>query len=163
MILDFLINDYLEKSINSVISCDDDFIWQKVSNDKIKITENKELERIASAKIIDEKIKYENINDIKTLDEIHSLAKKEKIVTNYSSYIALVNKIQEEELEWNEKLKNRYKADKKNGVDRLVNNLFDDDNDVKTVPEPEEWIMIIIGIFILAVIMIYRKKYANGN
>lgn len=160
-----VINDYYEKNINSASSCDKDFIWQKVLNNKSETNENKEIKQLAASKIVDEKIKYKNLKDIKNLDEIHSLAKKEKIVTNYSSYIALVNKVQEEQLLMAEKSKNRYNADKKSGVDRFVNNLFDedDDNDVKAVPEPEEWIMIILGLILLLSIVLYRKKYANGN
>jgi len=158
-----VINDFSQKQQNnSVISADNDFVWLKGKSLNSVDFGNLELKKLAASKLIDEKIRTENIEDIQVLDKIHNIAKQYGIVTNYSSYIALVNKWQEKQLEQNEKSKDRYKANKKSGADRFVND-FDEDNDIKAVPEPEEWMMIILGLVLLILFSIYRKNYAKNN
>ncbi len=145
--------DYFAKQDKDVLSVTEEYIVKKCGNSDFSNNEN--LKKIITAQVIKDIIRKENINETKVLDYIHKLAKDNKIVTQYSSYIALVDKNQQKLLEYNEKSEDRYIADKKTGADRFVDDkIFDE---VKAVPEPKEQIMLIIGILLIISVLLKRK------
>lgn len=105
---------------------------------------------------------YEYINNAKNntakkidwLDEIHSIAVENKIVTKFSSMIVLVNDIQKKRLEELENKKDRFDREKEDGKEELTNpsDLFS----VKATPEPEEW--LLIGLILLYIGYHYYYK-----
>lgn len=94
------------------------------------------------------------------LDGLHHLAKKNSVVSPFSSMIVLVNKRQEEELEKLSKEKDRFKRDIDQGKKSIVkgNDLFS----VSSVPEPEEWALIIVVMFILSAVSYKKRQEKKG-
>lgn len=94
------------------------------------------------------------------LDGLHFLAKKNSVVSPFSSMIVLVNKRQEEELEKLSKEKDRFKRDIDSGKKSIVkgNDLFS----VSSVPEPEEWALIIVIMFILSAVSYKKRQEKKG-
>ena len=74
--------------------------------------------------------------------------------------IVLVNKRQEEELEKLSKEKDRFKRDIDQGKKSIVkgNDLFS----VSSVPEPEEWALIIVVMFILSAVSYKKRQEKKG-
>ncbi len=94
------------------------------------------------------------------LDGLHYLAKKNSVVSPFSSMIVLVNKRQEEALEKLSKEKDRFKRDIDQGKKSIVkgNDLFS----VSSVPEPEEWALIIVVMFILSAVSYKKRQEKKG-
>ena len=89
------------------------------------------------------------------LDEIHSIAVDNKIVTKFSSMIVLVNDIQKKRLEELENQKDRFDREKEDGKESLTNpsDLFT----VNATPEPEEWLLMAL-ILMYICYHFYQKK-----
>lgn len=84
------------------------------------------------------------IDELDTLDALHEIAVEQGIVTPYSSMIVLVTKTQEARLDRLEAQNNRF--------DREVEELGDtapSPMEVTGVPEPHEWLLIILGVVML--------------
>jgi len=96
-----------------------------------------------------------NDNSIKHLDGLHRLAKNNSIVSPFSSMIVLVNERQKEELEKLSKDEDRFKRELETGKKSIVkeNDLFS----VASVPEPEEWALIIVVFIILSVAKLKKQ------
>ncbi len=77
------------------------------------------------------------------LDQIHAVAKRYGVVTPYSSMIVLVNQAQRQALLKAEAREDRFERESENGTEALT--LPDDPFAVSGVPEPEEWILIILA------------------
>ncbi len=84
-----------------------------------------------------------NLSELETLDQLHAIAIENSIVTPYSSMIVLVTERQEELLEELE------------GEDDRFEREFEEIGEtqppvtVTGVPEPEEWLLIILGVLML--------------
>jgi|GEM_PF-1946333 len=76
------------------------------------------------------------------LDLLHKLATRYRFVSPFSSMICLVNNAQEEKLKQLSEGNDRYQREVETGKDS--GNSFDFMG-AKGVPEPEEWLMIILG------------------
>ena len=86
-----------------------------------------------------------------TLDKLHKLATTHDVVTPYSSMIVLVNDRQKEALKRESESNDRFKREGRSGEEALSRpgNAL-----VSGVPEPHEWLLIILSILIL----IWRKR-----
>lgn len=156
--LNDVILDYSIKQNKNVIASDEGYILTKTTNPSGILVNDETYLRFIYSNIIDDKIRREDISNLTVLDNIHKIAKDNGIVTGYSSYIALVNSRQKRVLEENEISDDRYEANLKNGADRFA----DEGEPVNAVPEPEEWMMIILGLLFLLSIFI-RRKYLCKN
>lgn len=99
---------------------------------------------------------YQNASQIKLLDGLHLLAKNNSLVSPFSSMIVLVNKRQQEVLKKLSKDDDRFKRDIDSGKKSIVqgNDLFS----VSSVPEPEEWALIIVVIVILSAVVLNKRQ-----
>jgi len=92
------------------------------------------------------------IEKIETLDYLHTLAKEHGIVTPYSSMIVLVNTRQQERLDELEAQDNRFEREAEEMGETAPSPM-----EVTGVPEPHEWLLIILGAAIL-VWYTWRKR-----
>ena len=151
-----VINDYYIKQNLSGVYSDGDVILTKEAKTNAKIINNSDFTKFIYSKLIDDNIAKKDLSDISVLDEIHRIAKTQGIVTSYSSYIALVNMLQKETLKGNEESSDRYDANLQSGIDKIVNEGDGFVEDIQSVPEPEQWAMIILGTVLL--LFIYMKR-----
>ncbi len=86
-------------------------------------------------------------------EEIFDIAKKYNIVSDYSSLISLVSENQKKQLELNEKQKDKFDADLLIGKETG----FQEKSDIKTVPEPQEYLFIIL-LFLFTIIITKKKR-----
>ena len=84
------------------------------------------------------------IDNLGTFDYLHELAKEYEIVTPYSSMIVLVNKVQQARLDKLEAQDNRFKREAEEMGETTPAPM-----EVTGVPEPHEWLLIILGVVIL--------------
>lgn len=141
---------YVEANSN-IISYNGSLVYEKVSP---ALKETHLIKDLVAYEYINSSINKKE-NKIDWLDEIHSIAVENKIVTKFSSMIVLVNDIQKKRLEELEKKKDRFEREKENGKEDLTSpsDLFQ----VKATPEPEEWLLIgFIGLYICY--FYYNKK-----
>lgn len=93
---------------------------------------------------------------VTTLDKLHMLAKDHDVVTPYSSMIVLVNDRQKEALKKASESEDRFDREGRSGEESLsspANPL------VSGVPEPHEWLLIILSILMLFVIWRKREEW----
>ena len=110
--------------------------------------------KIIGAKLIDKKTKeVYTSNRLQALDEMHAIAKKQGIVSPYSSMIVLVNDAQKEALKKAEEKDDRFDRENETGGEPTgVLGL----TNVTGTPEPHEWVLIILSALMLLVY--YAKK-----
>lgn len=105
---------------------------------------------------------YASRNDmtkLENLDYVHKLAKDNSLVTRFSSMIVLVNDLQKKELENAENRNDRFDREVESGKENLSTPA--NPMQVSTVPEPEEWALIICIIIALIVVLRFRKRFFN--
>jgi len=95
-----------------------------------------------------------DLSDLQTLDNLHSLAQGQSIVTPYSSMIVLVTPRQEELLRGLSKLDDRYQRE----VESLGETTPATQIPLSGVPEPEEWLLIGTSLILLAYLLHARRK-----
>lgn len=91
-------------------------------------------------------------NDLKKLDDIHALAVAHDIVTPWSSMIVLVNERQRKALEEASSEADRFSREANTGEEDLTAPT------VTGVPEPHEWMLIIIASIML--LFLWRRRQA---
>ena len=102
---------------------------------------------VAAAKLIDHLARCQKEKQsLAFLDNLHSIAKTNLVVTPYSSMIVLINDRQKKELKKAEQEKDRFDRPVDSGVETLSK---PGDLLVSGVPEPEEWLLIIIACGLL--------------
>jgi len=84
------------------------------------------------------------IEKLETLDYLHALAKEHGIVTPYSSMIVLVNNVQQSRLDKLEDQDNRFEREAEEMGETVPAPM-----EVTGVPEPHEWLLIIVGMALL--------------
>lgn len=90
------------------------------------------------------------------LDRLNSLSQTAFIVTPYSSMIVLVTNEQKAQLSAALKENNRYQVAFDIGEEQLANPSGRGILEVSAVPEPHEWLLIIVGSLLLC--YLYRRK-----
>ncbi|MEL6929556.1 MAG: TIGR02921 family PEP-CTERM protein, partial [Cyanobacteria bacterium J06600_6] len=131
----------------------DGYTWKVSQTDSITAT-NTGLEPIAARQIVAQQAKKgKDKLEIAELDAIHQIAKKNSIVTPYSSMIVLVNDQQREQLKAAEAKADRFDREVETGTEQLDTpfNPFES-NEVSGVPEPDVWILlglVAIALFVL--------------
>lgn len=94
--------------------------------------------------------------DLSTLDGIHSIAVAHNVVTPFSSMIVLVNERQRKALEDASKEADRFAREANTGEEDLTAPI------VAAVPEPHEWMLIIVAALLLGYIW-YRQRYTASS
>ena len=128
-------------------------VWTKQSIESdLKDASNASMEALAARQIIlmDSFGKPPNVQ---TLDTLHELAKTHEVVTPYSSMIVLVNERQMDALKKASESDDRFDREGRSGEESLTsppNPL------VSGVPEPHEWVLIILSLLML--ILVWRKR-----
>jgi putative PEP-CTERM system integral membrane protein len=112
---------------------------------------------IAAKMLIDYIASKQPTTTLEALDAIHQIAKKQSVVTPYSSMIVLVNDQQKEQLKKAEQEKDRFER----VVDKGVENLTKPGNAMVTaVPEPETWVLLGLSLIFLYVLV---KRQRNRS
>jgi len=147
----------------SAISVVDGYVWSYSKTPKAaagvpKITddENEGFKPIAARQLITALSKEKTSNQLTQLDAMHSLAKTFKVVTPYSSMIVLVNDAQREQLKAAEAKNDRFERKVESGKEELTkpsNPL-----NVSGVPEPEEWLLLIVGAIGLLTVFLRQRR-----
>ncbi|MEN8189679.1 MAG: TIGR02921 family PEP-CTERM protein [Thermodesulfobacteriota bacterium] len=114
------------------------------------------LEKITAAHRIRKMIRILDTEELSTLDTIHQLAQKYNIVTHYSSMLVLVNDRQKEALKTAEQDESRFEREVEDGHQDSSTPL--DPFSVPSVPEPEEWALIVIGLIFLGCAIRRRQQ-----
>ncbi|XWK89542.1 MAG: TIGR02921 family PEP-CTERM protein [Phormidium sp.] len=92
--------------------------------------------------------------DVKQLDAIHAVAKQNGIVTPYSSMIVLVNDRQREDLKQAEQKSDRFNREIE---DQQLPQPSTLNAPVSAVPEPGEWLLLLVGAIALALVYQFRR------
>lgn len=155
-----------ETSSITTLAITKDRIWQKDNdpNHPCDVANNPALIKIATAQKIKHLINSIDLktNKLETLDSIHTLAKSQGIVSHYSSMLVLVNDRQKEALKKAEAGDDRFDREIETGKQSTTNPA--DPFAVPSVPEPEEWaLMIIIGLFLSYSLIRRRYGVSSGG
>ncbi|MEG4012266.1 MULTISPECIES: TIGR02921 family PEP-CTERM protein [unclassified Microcoleus] len=147
----------------SVVNVVDGYAWSYTKTPKVaagvpKITndENEGFKPIAARQLITALSKQKTANQLTQLDAMHSLAKTFKVVTPYSSMIVLVNDEQRAQLKAAEGKNDRFEREVESGKEELTkpsNPL-----NVSGVPEPEEWLLLMVGAIGLLAIFLRQRR-----
>ncbi|MGB3263277.1 MAG: TIGR02921 family PEP-CTERM protein [Microcoleus sp.] len=147
----------------SVVNVVDGYAWSYAKTPKVtagvpKITndENEGFKPIAARQLITALSKQKTANQLTQLDAMHSLAKTFKVVTPYSSMIVLVNDEQRAQLKAAEGKNDRFEREVESGKEELTkpsNPL-----NVSGVPEPEEWLLLMVGAIGLLAIFLRQRR-----
>jgi len=131
-------------------------LWKKLPvTTETKLSANQGMESLAARQIIFMN-SFGKAPNVETLDKLHTLAKKHDVVTPYSSMIVLVNERQKDALKKASESKDRFDREGRSGEESLsspANPL------VSGVPEPHEWLLIILSIVMLFVIWRKREEW----
>jgi putative PEP-CTERM system integral membrane protein len=139
---------------NSVISVVDGYAWYwEQINYNLLIPQKSDLKEIAVRQLILQLSKQTKLDNLQSLDAIHSLAKKYGIVTPYSSMLVLVNDEQRQLLKEAEAQNDRFDRQLENGKE----NLTKPNNPLKvSVPEPSGgW---VLGMSVIAVLIFVKRR-----
>ncbi len=145
-----------ETLANSVVNVADGYIWQMLPNANPE-AENSDFAPLAARQLV-LGLSRQSQNSANTslgeLDAIHTVAKTYDIVTPYSSMIVLVNDEQRELLKQAEARDDRFDREIETGQEDL-NQPFTP-LEVSGVPEPDEW--MLIGIGVIALLILYQRQ-----
>ena len=149
----------------TTLAITNDRIWQRDHDPKhnCDIGNNPSLTKIVTAQKIKHLINTMDLktNKLEKLDNIHTLAKAQGIISHYSSMLVLVDNRQKEALKKAEQGDDRFNREIETGKQNTTNPI--DPFAVPSVPEPEEWaLMIIIGI-LLSWSLIRRRYGVNSR
>ncbi len=152
-------------SSSQVLSISKNRIWVKQNTDYTdgdsQITSNPALEKILTAQQIKHLIKTMDVKQLDNLDAIHALAKTQGIVTHYSSMLVLLEDRQREALKKAEEDADRFEREIEPGKQSTTHPV--DPFAVPSVPEPEEWALMIIAGMLLSIAMWCRKRLLEPN
>ncbi|MDX2098620.1 MAG: TIGR02921 family PEP-CTERM protein [Leptolyngbyaceae cyanobacterium bins.59] len=144
----------------SVINVMDDYVWLMTKRENPAPVKQSGFDPIAARQLILGVSQQAGKKpDLVALDAMHTIAKSYKIVTPYSSMLVLVNDQQREELKKAEARKDRFDREVEKGSENLSNPL--QPMTVSGVPEPEEWLLMIVGAIGLVVAVRTRHRWAR--
>ncbi|MEM7331001.1 MAG: TIGR02921 family PEP-CTERM protein [Chloroflexota bacterium] len=140
----------------------DGYVWTLVETDSldVQLSHDSAFSAIAARRFIQtEQIANRGtITELDTLDALHAIAVEEGIVTPYSSMIVLVNLAQQRMLDELSEADDRF--------DREFEEIGDTQQPPVTVtgvPEPEEWLLIILGVGMLIYFMRKNRLVQAGR
>lgn len=139
----------------SVISVSDGYGWFLTKNDK-QLTTDDEFSAFAARQLVSHLSQERDLNQIKNLDAIHAIAKHSEIVTPYSSMIVLVNQRQKYALQQAEKQSDRFKREIEDKQLPIPSSFA-----VSAVPEPAEWMLIVIVAIALSLIAVKNQVFST--
>ncbi|KJH71290.1 TIGR02921 family PEP-CTERM protein [Aliterella atlantica] len=141
----------------AVISVDDGYAWFSQKTD-VPADPKDEFNPFAARQLVNYLSQDRDLQKIANLDGIHKVAKAAQIVTPYSSMIVLVNDQQKKDLKAAEQKKDRFKREieDKQPAPQMGNPL-----DVSAVPEPAEWMLILVVAIALGLIV--KRKQTNAD
>lgn len=150
--------EYVAGGSSQILSVSDDRIWIKKNDAEgsNKTNHNSALEKIITAQRIKHLIKTRDVKKLDNLDAIHALAKTQGIVTHYSSMLVLINDRQREALKKAEEDAGRFEREIEAGKQNTSHPI--DPFAVPSVPEPEEWALMIIAGILLSAAMWRRRS-----
>ena len=138
-----------------IIDISNRYIWLREKSANSVPSSNPQLSKIVASHSINHRARTMDMQQLDNMDSIHALAKEEGIVSTYSSMLVLVNQRQKEALKKAEQEENRFAREIETGEQDTT--LPADLLSVPSVPEPEEWaLMIIAGLLLL---MSFRKSF----
>ncbi len=140
---------------SGVIGVEDSYAWFAEKND-IPADPNNKFNPFAARQLINYLGQDRDLKAIANLDGIHKVAKASQIVTPYSSMIVLVNDQQKNDLKQAEKQSDRFKRE----IEDKQMPTFNNPLAVSAVPEPAEWMLIIVIAIALGVIVKRKKENA---
>ncbi|MEM7620942.1 MAG: TIGR02921 family PEP-CTERM protein [Pseudomonadota bacterium] len=138
----------LNKSLPSFQQVDNRILWDfgvcDENAESLTVSvKNNTIAAVMAAKLIDHLARCQkDKQSLAFLDNLHSIAKTNNVVTLYSSMIVLINDRQKEQLKNAEQNKDRFDRPIDSGIKTLNKPV---DLLVSGVPEPEEWLLIIIA------------------
>jgi len=134
----------------------EDRVWTAVPNKPdVEISTTPEAQALAARQLILME-SFGKPPSVETLDELHGLAITHDVVTPYSSMIVLVNDRQKEALKKESEAEDRFEREGRSGEEALsspANPL------VSGVPEPHEWLLIILSILMLYILWRKREEW----
>ena len=152
-------------AISQAAHLSDNDILVAISKDRVWFsnTDNAEdnilaVQKIAAAQEIKYLTHNMDMQQLNNLDGIHNYAKKNGIISHYSSMLVLVNDQQKQALKKAEEGADRFDREIETGKKKGL--VPHDPFAVPSVPEPEEWALIIIMTLLLIVAYIRRKRGA---
>ena len=141
--------------VPEVIGVEDGYAWFAEKNN-IPADPNNEFNPFAARQLINYLGQDRDLKEIANLDGIHKVAKAAQIVTPYSSMIVLVNDQQKNDLKQAEKESDRFKRE----IEDKQMPTFNNPIAVSAVPEPAEWMLIIVIAIALGIIV--KRKNENA-
>ena len=152
------------KNANKIVDLSDGFIWETLPtiNVSTDIPIDRDFAQIAARRIILSAMNRErdNLDQLSSLDQLHAIAVKYSIATPYSSLIVLVNTEQHRQLDQLELDPDRHNREQDNVTTTFANSSFF--NESMGVPEPEEWLLIILALGMLG-FYLRRQKLAHSR
>lgn len=131
--------------------------WILQSKPNIKNDSGSPFNQLAQKKLIIDMIKKTSSLNLEELDRLNSLSQSSFIVTPYSSMIVLVTEDQKRQLAEAMQANNRYQVAFDIGEEQLADPSGRGILEVGAVPEPYEWLLIIVGSMLLC--YFYREKF----
>lgn len=143
---------------NTLLTLNDHHLWLQSSDphDEQHIDNNPALSTLATAQHIKYLSRTMNTRQLENLDAIHALAKAKGIVTHYSSMLVLVNDRQRDALKKAEQGKDRFEREIETGKQSTT--TPSDPFAVPSVPEPEEWALLLIAGILLSITLFRRRR-----
>lgn len=139
----------------AVISVDDGYAWFSKKTD-IPADPKDEFNPFAARQLVNYLSQDRDLQKIANLDGIHKVAKASQIVTPYSSMIVLVNDQQKNDLKAAEQKSDRFKREiEDKPAPQMTNPLA-----VSAVPEPAEWMLILVIAIALGLIVKRKRQQA---
>lgn len=97
-----------------------------------------------------------NLGKLATLDQLHAIARKQGIVTPYSSMIVLVNAQQEKRLDTLEGAADRFERE----AERVGTTV----PTITAVPEPHEWLLLgLVGLYLVWTLAQRRRRGLSAS
>lgn len=154
--LDMPTSEYVsiaEKRLNNIFQDNEyEFVVQESATPSVK---EEGAQQIAAHMVIEASSANKGLAQ---LDELHELAQTYHIVSPYSSMLVLVNQWQKSMLRAAEKSKDRFTRQSQKDEDFIEEPTL---QSLSAVPEPHEWVLIIVGILLL--FFFWRREKAMSN
>ncbi len=144
------------QSDTTLIGIDQHYLW-KITENKQSNGDDQDFAIFSASKLIHHFLTNNQNEPLDNLDSIHNIAVQHRIVTPLSSMIVLVNNAQKELLAQAEGKEDRFERETETGKEMLTTPHAP--LEVSAVPEPEEWLLLIVVLGFLSNHLYRRKIY----